>query len=105
MSPALKRYRIMAFAVGFMLLALCVTIVLRHGFGHPGPEEIVAPLHGALFIVYLITVLQLMVEIRAKFTPRSALLAALSMGLSGIIPGLVFVVEPRVVAFVQAGPQ
>src|SRR5579871_3145386 len=59
-SGALLRYRVMAVVVGIGLLVLVgVGVPLRYAAGHPGLEEVVGPLHGALYIVYLVTAFDL----------------------------------------------
>lgn len=96
LSTAMGRYRLMANIVGTLLLVLVLTMVLRHGFGMPQPEKIIGPLHGILYIVYLVTVFQLALEIRRLFVRGSAwvgTVAAMVMG--GWVPGLAFYVEHR----------
>ena len=91
LTPALRRYRVMAYVVGVMLLLLVgVGVPLRHLAHTPGPESIIAPLHGALFVVYLLTVLQL------AFARRWPLLRTVLVMLGGVVPFLSFVTERRV---------
>jgi len=94
---ALTRYRVMAIVVGMMLLVLVlVCMPLQYGFGHPGPANVVAPVHGVLYIVYLLTVLDL--ARRERFSLRQ--LAA--MVCAGFLPFLAFFIEHRISAQLQA---
>ena len=57
MPACLRRYQIMSFVVGTMLLIFCVTIVVRHGLGKWATVEmVVAQIHGILYMIYLATV-------------------------------------------------
>jgi len=90
---ALRRYQIMAVVVGTMLLLLCVVAIpLQYAAGHPGMAEIVAPLHGACYIVYLVTVAELALRARFRIPELLAMIGA------GFLPGLAFVIERRVSA-------
>ena len=93
MPGALRRYQIMSFVVGTMLLIFCAFIILRHGFGVAATAEmVVAQIHGVLYMLYLVTVGQVAWEY--KLTPGRIFV----MVCSGFIPGLAFVIEHRVVA-------
>jgi integral membrane protein len=92
-EPKLRRYQVMSFVVGTMLLIFCAFIILRHGFGVAATAEmIVAQIHGVLYMVYLVTVGQ--VAFHYKLAPKRIAV----MVCSGFIPGLAFVVEHRVIA-------
>jgi integral membrane protein len=91
MASAIKFYRAMSYVVGVALLILCVGIVLRYGDGEPLLEKVVGPLHGALYIVYLVAV----VNLATKAKLRVATIVA--MVLAGFVPFLAFYVEHRVV--------
>lgn len=91
MPACLKRYQVMSYVVGTMLLIFCATIVMRHGFGvAPKLEMVVAQIHGILYMVYLVTV----VDVAVKLKPSLGRVAL--MVLSGVIPVMAFVVEPRI---------
>ena len=93
MEPKLRRYQVMSFVVGTMLLIFCVFIVLRHAFGVAATAEmVVAQIHGVLYMLYLVTVGQ--VAFHYKLSPKRIVV----MVCSGFIPGLAFVVEHRVLA-------
>jgi integral membrane protein len=78
---ALLRYRVMAYVVGVLLLVVFAAIP----FG--SVESIVGPLHGALYIVYLVTVLDVFIRFRLR------LLDLIAMVAGGWVPFLAFVVE------------
>jgi integral membrane protein len=90
-SSPLTRYRIMAYIVGTMLIVLVfVAIPLQYGFSKPTLAQIVSPIHGILYMIYLVTVWDL--ARRGGFTRRQ--LAAM-VG-AGFIPTLAFIVERRI---------
>jgi len=78
---ALARYRVMAYVVGVLLLVVFASIP----FG--SVESVVGPLHGALYIVYLITVVDVFVRFRLRLLDLVAMVAG------GWVPFLAFVVE------------
>ena len=57
-KTALGRLRIIAFLEGCSFLLLGFTMILKYKFDMPQPNYIVGMLHGLLFIVYIILVLQ-----------------------------------------------
>ena len=91
LPAALVRYRIMAYIVGIGLLVLCgVGLPLQYVWGHPVVDETVGPIHGFLYIVYLLTAVDL--ARRARFT----LLQLAAMIAAGFLPFLAFIIEHRV---------
>ena len=91
MSGAILRYRVMAYIVGVMLIILvCVAVPLQFAAGKPQLEEIVGPMHGFLYMIYLVAAADL--ARRAKFT----LLQMAAMVGAGLIPTLAFFVERRI---------
>jgi integral membrane protein len=91
LSGAVLRYRVMAWTVGTGLLILClVGVPLQYGAGIPGVDAVVGPIHGFLYIVYLISAVDL--ARRARFT----LLQMAAMIAAGFLPLLAFVIEHRV---------
>ena len=86
LSSALGRYRIMANVVGVMLIAVFICLIPAIN----SIDAVLGPIHGALYIVYLLTVLQLWIE------RRLGLLTVAAMVLAGWVPFLAFIVERRV---------
>jgi integral membrane protein len=89
---ALLRYRVMAWVTGVALLGLCVAMVLKYVFGvdHAG-IGIIAPIHGYLYIFYLLTVGQLGL-IKMRWPTLRLVLTALA----GTIPVMSFVFERKI---------
>jgi integral membrane protein len=91
LAAALQRYRIMAYIVGAGLLILVfVGVPLQYAATVPQVAQIVGPIHGFLYIVYLLTAVDL--ARRARFT----LLQMAAMIGAGFLPFLAFVIERRV---------
>lgn len=80
MSGALLRYRILALVTGVVLATLFFVGIPLQLAGHPGVEQVTGTAHGFLYIVYLLTVLDLSVRMRWN------LLKVLVVMLSGTIP-------------------
>ncbi len=90
-EAAMLRYRVMAYIVGTGLATLVfVGVPLQYAAGVPQVDSIVGPIHGFLYIVYLIAALDL--ARRARFT----LLQMAAMVGAGFVPILAFVIERRV---------
>ncbi len=96
-NAALGRYRVIAYTVGCGLLLLCVATVLDWGFHHPQMAEIVGPLHGFLYMIYLAIAIDL--ALRARWSIGGTLLVLVS----GTIPFLSFVAERQVTRRVREG--
>lgn len=95
--PALTRYRIMAYVVGVGLLILVVVAVpLKYLADKSALVAVVGPIHGFLYVVYLLTALDLAVRCRWPLG-RTALVL-----LAGTVPFLSFVAERRVTREVRA---
>ncbi|MFB9525707.1 DUF3817 domain-containing protein [Nonomuraea roseola] len=95
MESALKPFRVLAYIVGTMLLVLCAAMVLRYGFDIPEPSKIVSPIHGFLYMLYLIAVMNLGMKARWSWGRM------LGIMLAGTVPLLSFYVERRVTAGVR----
>jgi integral membrane protein len=82
----------MAYVVGVVLATLTfVALPLRYGLGlFEGPIALAWTAHGWLFILYLVTVLDL--ALRLRWRPGQVILTALG----GVVPFLSFVMEHRV---------
>lgn len=96
-NAALGRYRVIAYTVGVGLLLLCVATVLDWGFHHPQLAEIVGPLHGFLYMIYLALGIDL--ALKARWSIPGTLLVLVS----GTIPFLSFVAERQVTARTRSG--
>jgi integral membrane protein len=97
MAGALTRFRIMAYVVGVVLIILTIGMVLKYGFDEPIVVEAIGPIHGFLYVLYLLTVIDL--ALKAKFSIVKTLLVMLA----GTVPFLSFVAEHIVVRDVKAG--
>jgi integral membrane protein len=97
MHGALIRYRIMAFVVGTALIALTIVIIFQlSGAKVKLAEEIVAPIHGYLYLIYLATAADLARRAHWKLGRILVVVAA------GFVPTLAFIVEHRVYQQMQA---
>jgi integral membrane protein len=87
---ALIRYRVIAYVVGVMLLLLVfVAMPLKYFADNQGPMDVIGPLHGFLFMVYLVGTFDLYRRVRWSF-PRLVMTA-----LAGTIPFLSFYAERK----------
>lgn len=86
-KAALARYRIAAFIVGYALIVLCVTVVLKYGFGVDQAVVIWGPIHGVLYITYVLLAFDL------AYKDRWSLVGTLGVLVAGVIPGISFVAE------------
>jgi integral membrane protein len=97
---ALGRYRVMAYVTGVMLLVLVVEMLLKYVLD--APESVVRWIewvpfaHGWIYVVYLVTVLDLWSKM------RWGLGRLVVMVLGGVVPVMSFVVERRVHADAEA---
>ena len=99
MSGALLRYRVMSYLVGVMLLVLVgVGVPLQLAAHKPAVVNIVGPIHGFLYIIYLAFAFDL--ARRARFS----LLQLAAMVGAGLIPTLAFFVERSVTKRVSQLP-
>jgi integral membrane protein len=89
---ALTRYRIMAYVTGVLLLLLVAAMLLKYAGPRDGRfVEVIAPMHGFAYAVYVITSLDLAIRRRWGW------LKALLVLLAGTVPFASFVAERRVV--------
>ena len=96
-DAALRRYRVLAYVVGTMLLLLVAAMGLKYLADQPRGVEIVGPIHGFVYAVYLAVSLDL--ALRAKWSIRGTLLVLIA----GTIPFLSFVAERIVTRHVREG--
>ncbi|OUC90617.1 DUF3817 domain-containing protein [Streptosporangium minutum] len=95
-DSALKPFRILAYVVGVMLLVLVTCIVLRYGFDIEGPSKIVSPIHGFLYMLYLVATMNLGMKARWSWP------YIVGVMLAGTVPLLSFVFERKVTRRVEA---
>ena len=88
---ALLRYRVMAYAVGVGLIVLVfVGIPLQIWSDVPGVVHVVGPIHGFLYLAYLVVGADL---VRRERWPIRELVV---MAIAGLVPFAAFGVERRV---------
>lgn len=90
---ALSRYRFMAILTGVMLLILCVEMFFKYVV----PVDVVIDYmgwvpfaHGWIYVVYLVTVLDLWAKMRWSFGRLATMVFA------GVVPVMSFILEKRV---------
>lgn len=91
MKGALTRFRIVAWAVGVLLLTLTLVAMPLKYFAHEDlGVAIIAPIHGWLYVVYLAATADL--ARRVQWTVSRILLVAIA----GTVPFLSFFIERQV---------
>jgi integral membrane protein len=87
---ALKRYRVIAYVVGVMLLVLVfVAMPVKYAGDNPALMDVVGPTHGFLYMVYLLATFDLARRV------RWGLGKMVLVALAGTIPFLSFVTERK----------
>ncbi|HZA12617.1 DUF3817 domain-containing protein [Mycobacterium sp.] len=84
---ALLGYRVMAWATGIWLIALCYELVLHYVVQVENPPSWIGVVHGWVYFVYLLATLHLAVK------ARWPLLTSIGTLLAGTIPLLGIIVE------------
>jgi integral membrane protein len=96
LGPALTRYRVMAYLTGVLLLILvCVAMPLKYFADQPTMVAIVGPIHGFLYMVYLVAAFDLAVRAKWPFVRTGLIL------LAGTVPVMSFIAERKATAWVQ----
>ena len=95
MKAALTRYRVMAYIVGVLLLLLVFVHVPLHYIWHI--ETPIAIFHGWMFMIYVVTVIDLAFKCKWQIFPRTFLIA-----IAGTIPFLSFVAEHKATQWARA---
>jgi integral membrane protein len=96
-QSALTRYRVVAYVVGvFLLILTLVAMPLKYFADSPTMVAIVGPIHGFLYMVYLVVAFDL--SLRARWPLRYTVLILLA----GTVPFLSFVAEHNVTRRVRA---
>lgn len=88
MRASLTRYRVMAYIVGVLLLLLVFVHIPLHYVWHI--ETPIAILHGWMFMIYVVTVIDLAMRCKWQIFPRTFLIA-----IAGTIPFLSFYAEHK----------
>ncbi|HEY8374084.1 MAG TPA: DUF3817 domain-containing protein [Pseudonocardiaceae bacterium] len=95
---ALKRYRVISYVVGvFLVLLVLVAMPLKYFADQPMLVQIIGPLHGFLYAVYLLLAFDL--AMKSKWSVRGTVLVLLA----GTVPFLSFVAERIVTRKAQEG--
>ncbi|RFU22521.1 DUF3817 domain-containing protein [Geodermatophilus marinus] len=95
---ALTRYRVMAWVVGVLLIALVlVAVPLKYAAGIEGPVTVLGTLHGWLYFIFFLTACDL--ALRARWTLKGALLVLVA----GTVPVLSFYAERVATRRTRAG--
>jgi integral membrane protein len=90
-NSALTRYRVMAYVVGvFLLLLVLVAMPFKYLAENEAPISVIGPLHGFLYMVYLLVSLDLAVKSKWPWTRTLWVLIA------GTLPFASFFVEHKV---------
>jgi integral membrane protein len=82
---ALTGYRVMAWATGIWLIALCYEMVLKYIVMVDNPPTWIAIVHGWVYFVYLIFAANLAVKVRWPIAKTIGVLLAGTIPLLGII--------------------
>ncbi|MBO0948632.1 DUF3817 domain-containing protein [Fibrella forsythiae] len=95
-SPKI-RLRLIGFAEGLSFLILVfIAVPLKRIGGHPEAVQVVGPIHGLLFVMYVLTV----VQAKAEYNwPLGKTLLAL---LASVIPGGTFYADHKIFRNLQA---
>jgi integral membrane protein len=95
---ALTRYRVMAWIVGILLIALIlVAVPLKYLAGMDEPVALIGALHGWLYFIFFLTACDL--ALRASWTLRGTVLTLVA----GTVPILSFVAERNATRKTRAG--
>ncbi len=98
LPAALLRYRVMAWIVGVLLVALVlVAVPLKHLGGVDEPVAVIGTAHGWLYAIFFVTACDL--ALRARWTLKGTILVLLA----GTVPILSFVAERIATRKTRAG--
>ena len=90
LAGAFLRYRIMAFSTGVMLVLLVFVAMPIRYLGHNhGPVAVIGTAHGFLFMVYLVTAVDIGIRLRWPWLKLGLVM------LAGTVPFASFVAERR----------
>ena len=95
---ALTRYRVMAWVVGVLLVALVlVAVPVKYAAGVDGPVTVLGTLHGWLYFIFFLTACDL--AVRARWSLRDTVLTLVA----GTVPLLSFYAERVATRRTRAG--
>ncbi|WP_197319241.1 DUF3817 domain-containing protein [Saccharomonospora sp. NB11] len=97
LTKPLKRFRAAAFVTGLGLLGLVVVMVIRYVFDNPGPSAVYSPIHGVIYMVYLVLAVDL--ALKARWSVKGTI----GVLLAGCVPFFSFVAERAVTRRVSEG--
>ncbi|BBZ03404.1 hypothetical protein MCHIJ_28410 [Mycolicibacterium chitae] len=87
-AKALKGYRILAWATGIWLIALTYEMIVKYVLrveDLPGWMDLIAPIHGWVYFIYLLCTANLAVKVRWPIGKTIGILLAGTVPLVGII--------------------
>ena len=97
-GAALLRYRVMAYVVGVLLIALIVVAVpLKYVADIPEPASVLGTAHGWLYFLFFLATVDL--ALRAKWSAKGTVLTLVA----GTVPFLSFYAERTVTRTMRAG--
>ncbi len=97
-ATAMQRYRVMAWVVGVLLIALIfVAVPLNHLADVPGPSTVLGTAHGWLYGLFFLATVDL--ALRAKWSLKGFLITVAA----GTVPVLSFFAERRATAKMRVG--
>ncbi|RZQ63166.1 DUF3817 domain-containing protein [Amycolatopsis suaedae] len=94
---ALGRFRVAAYTTGVGLLGLVVVMAIRLLGDNPGPSAVFSPIHGVIYMIYMVITIDLALKARWSIKGTIGVL------LAGCVPLVSFVVERMVTKRVQNG--
>jgi integral membrane protein len=95
-NAALTRFRVMAYVTGVLLLVLVlVAMPLKYVWHQDAMVAVVGPVHGFLYMVYLVTAFDLAVRAKWRFV-RTVLVL-----LAGTVPVMSFYAERKVTGWIR----
>ena len=87
MEAAVRRYRVMAYVTGVVLVVLCFVGIPLQVAGHPAVANDVGVVHGVLYLIYLL--FAWLLARRLRLAPKPTVI----MLLAGTVPIMTFIVE------------
>src|SRR5690606_35269907 len=79
------------------LLGMVVVMVIRYGFDNPTPSAVYSPIHGVIYMVYLVVAVDL--ALKARWSVKGTI----GVLLAGCVPFFSFVAERAVTRRVAEG--